>query len=89
MYRDGENKKMGGSKLLVCRKVENVKELFIKIKGGQKVDSKDMLDLKKRKMIAQQTWNCTSLRKVPNYAPERINDKGSNILLKIHMMHFS
>lgn len=63
-------------KLLVCRKVESVedrvRELLIKIRDGQEVDSKDILDLKKRKLIALQSWKGYSLRKGPSYAPKRI-----------------
>uniref|UniRef100_A0A0D6QY65 phenylalanine--tRNA ligase n=1 Tax=Araucaria cunninghamii TaxID=56994 RepID=A0A0D6QY65_ARACU len=71
-----KNKWVELGKLLVSRKVENVedrvRELLIKIREGQEVDPKDVDALKKRKLIALQTWKGYSLRKGPNYAPKRM-----------------
>ncbi|KAJ6846784.1 phenylalanine--tRNA ligase alpha subunit, cytoplasmic-like [Iris pallida] len=50
---------------------DDVKDLLKKIEDGQVVDDKDVTMLKKRKLIVLQTSKGYSLRKGPNFAPER------------------
>eukprot|EP00262_Sarcandra_glabra_P012442 TRINITY_DN3207_c0_g1_i1.p1 TRINITY_DN3207_c0_g1~~TRINITY_DN3207_c0_g1_i1.p1 ORF type:complete len:489 (+),score=72.68 TRINITY_DN3207_c0_g1_i1:205-1671(+) len=62
-------------KLLVSRKVQHVedrvKDLLNQIQDGKVVDVEDIDALKKRKLIALQTWKGYSLRKGPNYTLKR------------------
>ncbi|KAK9988068.1 hypothetical protein SO802_028307 [Lithocarpus litseifolius] len=64
---------MGGQQ--VTRKVQHVddrvKDLLLKIKEGQVVDQDNIKALKARKLIVPQTWNGYSLKKGPDYAPQR------------------
>ncbi|KAK6939458.1 PheRS, DNA binding domain 1 [Dillenia turbinata] len=59
----------------VSRKVQNVddrvKDLLIQVQSGELISQEDIEALKKRKLIAPQTWKGYSLRKGPNYAPKR------------------
>uniref|UniRef100_A0A2N9HQK9 Reverse transcriptase zinc-binding domain-containing protein n=1 Tax=Fagus sylvatica TaxID=28930 RepID=A0A2N9HQK9_FAGSY len=70
-----KNKWVEMGKQLVSRKVEHVddkvKNLLLQIKEGQVVDQDDIKALKGRKLIAPQTWNGFSLKKGPDYAPQR------------------
>ncbi|XP_077218091.1 phenylalanyl-tRNA synthetase, putative / phenylalanine-tRNA ligase [Tasmannia lanceolata] len=70
-----KNKWVEIGKSLVIRKVphveDRVKDLLKRIQNGEVVDPKDVDDLKKRKLIALQTWKGYSLRKGPNYTLKR------------------
>ncbi|KAG5526639.1 hypothetical protein RHGRI_032790 [Rhododendron griersonianum] len=62
-------------KQLVTRKVDNVedkvKDLLNRVQDGEAIDPKELDALKRRKLIAPQTWKGYSIRKGPNYAPKR------------------
>ncbi|GFY89695.1 phenylalanyl-tRNA synthetase, putative [Actinidia rufa] len=62
-------------KQLVMRKVQDVedkvKDFLIRVEGGEVIDPKEVDALKRRKLIAPQTWKGYSVRKGPNYAPKR------------------
>ncbi|XP_057494705.1 LOW QUALITY PROTEIN: phenylalanine--tRNA ligase alpha subunit, cytoplasmic-like [Actinidia eriantha] len=62
-------------KQLVMRKVQDVedkvKDFLIRMEGGEVIDPKEADALKRRKLIALQTWKGYSVRKGPNYAPKR------------------
>ncbi|KAJ8767177.1 hypothetical protein K2173_013574 [Erythroxylum novogranatense] len=59
----------------LSRKVQHVedkvKDLLLQIQNGQGVEKDDINPLKARKLIALQTWKGYSVKKGPNYAPER------------------
>ncbi|KAI5659759.1 hypothetical protein M9H77_28552 [Catharanthus roseus] len=59
----------GSSRMLGSHRVENVedriKDLLVKIQNGEDVGSEDIDALKRRKLIAQQTWKGYSVRKGP------------------------
>ncbi|OMP05206.1 Phenylalanyl-tRNA synthetase [Corchorus capsularis] len=59
----------------VSRKVQHVedkvKDLLIRIQDGQELRKEDLTSLKARKLIVAQTWKGYSVRKGPNYAPNR------------------
>ncbi|KAL5981179.1 hypothetical protein ACLOJK_029100 [Asimina triloba] len=71
-----KNKWVETGKLLMSRKVQHVedrvKDLLKRIENGEVLNSKDIDELKKRKLIALQTWKGYSLRKGPKYAPKRV-----------------
>ncbi|KAL5994383.1 hypothetical protein ACLOJK_024433 [Asimina triloba] len=71
-----KNKWVEMGKLLVSRKVQHVedrvKDLLKQIENGEVLNSKDIDELKKRKLVALQTWKGYSLRKGPKYAPKRV-----------------
>nr|GMC62983.1 Integrase, catalytic core [Ipomoea batatas] len=62
----------------LVRKVQNVddivKDLLMQIQNGEAVDPKDIDGLKRRNLIAQQSWKGYSVRKGPKYAPKRIKE---------------
>ncbi|KAJ8767223.1 hypothetical protein K2173_013620 [Erythroxylum novogranatense] len=70
----GKNKWVEMGKQL-SRKVQHVedkvKDLLLQIQNGQGVEKDDINPLKARKLIALQTWKGYSVKKGPNYAPER------------------
>ncbi|XP_010243074.1 PREDICTED: phenylalanine--tRNA ligase alpha subunit, cytoplasmic [Nelumbo nucifera] len=70
-----KNKWLEMGKAQVSRKVQQVedqvKDLLLRIQDGEAVDQGDIDALKKRKLIALQTWKSYSLTKGPNYAPKR------------------
>nr|GLL49665.1 phenylalanine--tRNA ligase alpha subunit, cytoplasmic [Ipomoea trifida] len=53
---------------------DTVKDLLMQIQNGEAVDPKDIDGLKRRKLIAQQSWKGYSVRKGPKYAPKRIKE---------------
>nr|GMC91013.1 phenylalanine--tRNA ligase alpha subunit, cytoplasmic-like [Ipomoea batatas] len=73
-----KNKWVEKGKSNVSRKVQNVddtvKDLLMQIQNGEAVDPKDIDGLKRRKLIAQQSWKGYSVRKGPKYAPKRIKE---------------
>ncbi|KAF3778306.1 Phenylalanine--tRNA ligase alpha subunit [Nymphaea thermarum] len=70
-----KNKWVEMGKLQVSRKVQHVedqvKDVLLKISDGKEVGAEDIDSLKKRKLIALQTWKGYSLRKGPNYVVKR------------------
>ncbi|KAF5448819.1 hypothetical protein F2P56_029318 [Juglans regia] len=70
-----KNKWVEMGKQLVSRKVQHVndtvKDLLLQIEGGKVIDQDDIKALRGRKLIATQTWNGYSVRKGPEYAPQR------------------
>ncbi|XP_010437045.1 PREDICTED: phenylalanine--tRNA ligase alpha subunit, cytoplasmic [Camelina sativa] len=59
----------------VSRRVQHVedkvKDQLLQIQEGKEVDKDIISSLKSRKLIMQQTWTGYSVKKGPNYAPER------------------
>nr|GMC80822.1 receptor-like protein 12 [Ipomoea batatas] len=53
---------------------DTVKDLHMQIQNGEAVDPKDIDGLKRRKLIANQSWKGYSVRKGPKYAPKRIKE---------------
>ncbi|XP_031120415.1 uncharacterized protein LOC116023553 [Ipomoea triloba] len=51
-----------------------VKDLLMQIQNGEAVDPKYIDGLKRRNLIAQQSWKGYSIRKGPKYAPKRIKE---------------
>ncbi|XP_068655950.1 phenylalanine--tRNA ligase alpha subunit, cytoplasmic isoform X2 [Aristolochia californica] len=70
-----KNKWVEMGKQHVLRKVQHVedrvKDLLTRIHNEEAVVQKDIEDLKRRKMIALQTWKGYSLKKGPNYTLKR------------------
>ncbi|KAG9159448.1 hypothetical protein Leryth_010992 [Lithospermum erythrorhizon] len=70
-----KNKWIEMGKSQVSRKVEHVhdrvKELLLQIQTGEAVNLEDIDALKRRKLITPQVWKGFSVKKGPNYAPER------------------
>lgn len=70
-----KNKWVDMGKQLVSRKLEHVKDrvkdLLLQIQDGKVVDQEDIKALKARKLIAPQTWTGYSVKKGPDYAPQR------------------
>nr|XP_043628892.1 phenylalanine--tRNA ligase alpha subunit, cytoplasmic [Erigeron canadensis] len=70
-----KNKWVEMGKLQVSRKVENVddsvKAFLAKINDGEALNQEDIDALKRRKLILLHTWKGYSVKKGPNYAPER------------------
>ncbi|ERN04855.1 hypothetical protein AMTRI_Chr05g72480 [Amborella trichopoda] len=70
-----KNKWVEVGKLLVSRKVQHVedrvKELLLQVQMGEALQLEEIDSLKRRKLIALQTWKGYSLRKGPNYALKR------------------
>ncbi|KAK3024772.1 hypothetical protein RJ639_044933 [Escallonia herrerae] len=64
-----------GKSQLVSRKVQKVddkvKDLLLQIQGGKAINREDADALKRRKLIAPQTWKGYSVKKGPKYAPKR------------------
>ncbi|KAF8406436.1 hypothetical protein HHK36_008523 [Tetracentron sinense] len=82
-----KNKWVEMGKQLVSRKVQHVedrvKDLLVRIQNGEIVDHNDIDALKRRKLIAPQTWKGYSLRKGPNYTPKR--KKAATDLTRDHL----
>ncbi|XP_010446466.1 PREDICTED: phenylalanine--tRNA ligase alpha subunit, cytoplasmic [Camelina sativa] len=59
----------------VSRRVQNVedevKDQLLQIQEGKEVDNDSISSLKARKLIIKETWTGYSVKKGPNYAPER------------------
>ncbi|CAL5329090.1 unnamed protein product [Camellia sinensis] len=49
---------------------DNVKDMLTRVQNGEVIDPKEIDALKRRKLIAPQTWKGYSVRKGPNYAPK-------------------
>lgn len=71
----GKNKWVEIGKTHISKKVEHVedrvKDLLVQIQQGQGIGSDDIKALKARKLIVPQTWKGYSVKKGPNYAPQR------------------
>ncbi|RWR95725.1 phenylalanine--tRNA ligase alpha subunit, cytoplasmic [Cinnamomum micranthum f. kanehirae] len=82
-----KNKWVEMGKTHVSRKVEHVedrvKDLLQRVHDGKVIDTKDIEDLKKRKLITLQTWKGYSLKKGPKYAPKRV--KAATDLTREHL----
>ncbi|KAJ8649551.1 hypothetical protein MRB53_002574 [Persea americana] len=79
---------MGKTLVELSRKVEHVagraEDLLQRVHDGKVIDTKDIEDLKKRKLITLQTWKGYSLQKGPNYAPKRV--KAAADLTRDHLL---
>lgn len=70
-----KNKWVEIDKHTVSRKVQlvddKVKAMLIGIQDGEAVSPEEIAELKRRKLISQQTWKGYLVKKGPKYAPER------------------
>ncbi|KAI7730101.1 hypothetical protein M8C21_033307 [Ambrosia artemisiifolia] len=69
-----KNKWVEMGKSQVSRKVahvdDNVKEMLVKINGGEALNQENIDALKRRKLISPQVWKGYSVKKGPKYAPK-------------------
>ncbi|KAH9607163.1 hypothetical protein KSS87_005088 [Heliosperma pusillum] len=77
-----KNKWVERGKQLISRKIvfllqvqnveDEVKQLLVRVQAGEVIGQEEINALKKRKLIAPQTWKGYSLTKGPKYAPKRM-----------------